>query len=213
MQKVKMLELRLPAIYKEEIKSEVLLQYYEKHGTLTDQTWYYEHYRPKSATMDSADWKKYVEESFEEVKEKYPRFDHTNITIQFSQYADIIDAFIGQGSAAEIIKSYFVSVTPDADGLIGMIKIHTELMQKQMEQLNQLSDQTFNNKCNVSVTDTFLFQVNQTMLLEDCCTDHLQKQLQDGWRILTICPQPNQRRPDYILGKYVDEPEYSAIRS
>lgn len=36
---------------------------------------------------------------------------------------------------------------------------------------------------------------------EDCCTQEIQDLLKDGWRILAILPQPNQRRPDYILGR------------
>lgn len=45
-----------------------------------------------------------------------------------------------------------------------------------------------------------LHQMNRLMLLEDCCTDRLQEQLDDGWRLIAVCPQ-EQRRPDYILGK------------
>lgn len=26
-------------------------------------------------------------------------------------------------------------------------------------------------------------------------------ELDAGWRILAVCPQPDQRRPDYILGR------------
>jgi hypothetical protein len=59
----------------------------------------------------------------------------------------------------------------------------------------------FNNKCNTHVSDISLFSVTETLLLESGCTDTLQSKLKDGWRILSICPQPDQRRPDYILGR------------
>lgn len=59
----------------------------------------------------------------------------------------------------------------------------------------------FNNKCNTHVSDISLFSVTETLLLESGCTDLLQSKLKDGWRILSICPQPDQRRPDYILGR------------
>lgn len=36
--------------------------------------------------------------------------------------------------------------------------------------------------------------------LEDCCTDVLQKHLDDGWRILAVCPPNDARRPTYIVG-------------
>ncbi len=36
---------------------------------------------------------------------------------------------------------------------------------------------------------------------EDLCTDTLQGYLDDGWRMIAVIPQVNQRRPDYILGR------------
>lgn len=58
-----------------------------------------------------------------------------------------------------------------------------------------------NNKCNIVVAGTSLIEINITALLQDCCTDNLQAHLNEGWRILAICVQPDQRRPDYIVGK------------
>tara|TARA_R110002124_G_C8974430_1_gene515633 strand:+ start:16538 stop:17110 length:573 start_codon:yes stop_codon:yes gene_type:complete len=43
---------------------------------------------------------------------------------------------------------------------------------------------------------------NEVMLLGDACSDNLQMQLTNGWRILAACPQPDQRRPDYILARF-----------
>jgi hypothetical protein len=37
--------------------------------------------------------------------------------------------------------------------------------------------------------------------LDDAYTDELQEHLEDGWRIIAICPPNGQRRPDYILGR------------
>jgi hypothetical protein len=33
----------------------------------------------------------------------------------------------------------------------------------------------------------------------DECTNQIQADLDEGWRIIAVLPQPNQRRPDYIL--------------
>lgn len=60
----------------------------------------------------------------------------------------------------------------------------------------------YNERVNVHVPGLALLTYNKTMLLEDCCTDYLQEMLDDGWRIIAISPQPDQRRPDYILGRY-----------
>jgi hypothetical protein len=58
-----------------------------------------------------------------------------------------------------------------------------------------------NQKVNVAVPGLGLLAMARVMLASDCCTDLLSEHLQRGWRILAICPQPDQRRPDYILGK------------
>lgn len=62
-------------------------------------------------------------------------------------------------------------------------------------------DHVFNEKCDVHVPGNILISYNETMLLEDSCTDILQAELNSGWRIVAVCPQA-QRRPDYILGRY-----------
>ena len=57
-----------------------------------------------------------------------------------------------------------------------------------------------NQRCNVVVAGTEVLKVKTVMLLADACTDDLQRHLNEGWRILAVCVQPDQRRPDYILG-------------
>lgn len=61
--------------------------------------------------------------------------------------------------------------------------------------------QQFNSKVHVHVPGLGLMLVDQVTVLVDICTDELQSNLDDGWRILAVCPQPNTRRPDYILGR------------
>lgn len=58
----------------------------------------------------------------------------------------------------------------------------------------------FNDKCNQEQPGPNLMKVNETFLMEDACTDALQNKIDEGWRILAVCPQP-QRRPDYVLGR------------
>lgn len=61
--------------------------------------------------------------------------------------------------------------------------------------------QVFNERCNVHVPGIGLLLLDEVKLLGDCCTDNLQGHLDEGWRIIAACPQPDQRRPDYILGR------------
>ena len=58
----------------------------------------------------------------------------------------------------------------------------------------------FNEKCQQEQPGPSLLNVDETLLMEDACTDALQENLDNGWRILAVCPQP-QRRPDYVLGR------------
>jgi hypothetical protein len=51
------------------------------------------------------------------------------------------------------------------------------------------------------------------MLLSDACSDALQNELDNGWRIIAACPQPDQRRPDYSLGRFEPGDEPGAGRS
>lgn len=62
-------------------------------------------------------------------------------------------------------------------------------------------EQQFNGKCEVHVPGFGLLMVDEIGVWENACTDTLQRALDDGWRIVAVCPQPNQRRPDYVLGR------------
>lgn len=46
-----------------------------------------------------------------------------------------------------------------------------------------------------------LFSVKQVDWREECCTEELQKLLNDGWRIIAVIPRVGFRRPDYIIGR------------
>lgn len=53
----------------------------------------------------------------------------------------------------------------------------------------------------VHVPNVGLLSMTEVTWIEDACTEDLQRKLDDGWRILCVCPPNNQRRPDYILGR------------
>lgn len=60
----------------------------------------------------------------------------------------------------------------------------------------------FNEKVNVHVGGFALMSINQMGFGEDMCTEAVQGILNKGWRILAINVQPDQRRSDYIFGRY-----------
>lgn len=87
-----------------------------------------------------------------------------------------------------------------------------ELFEKLTDKFTATLERQFNDKCRQEQPGLALHNVQQTMLAEDCCTDALQEHLANGWRILAIQPQPDQRRPDYILGRNIPPLPISAVR-
>jgi hypothetical protein len=53
----------------------------------------------------------------------------------------------------------------------------------------------------ITIPDFALMAIKNVTWLDDACTEDVQKKLDDGWRILAVCPPNNARRPDYILGR------------
>lgn len=57
----------------------------------------------------------------------------------------------------------------------------------------------------IHVPNFAMLSINQVDVLEDACTDALQEKLDEGWRILAVCPPLDERRPTYIIGRYVPD--------
>ena len=81
-----------------------------------------------------------------------------------------------------------------------------ELSDKIMNKVINNAKHLFNSKLEVHQPNMPLFQYNQYQVIVDECTEDLQNNYIDkGWRVVCICPQPDQRRPDYIVAKYEKE--------
>ncbi|AWD90266.1 hypothetical protein [Dickeya phage Amaethon] len=85
---------------------------------------------------------------------------------------------------------------------INPAELFAKTSEKNEVQLSGPSTNTYNNKCEVHMPGMALSTYNEVQLLEDVCTDILQQSLTAGWRIIAACPQPDARRPDYILGRF-----------
>jgi len=72
---------------------------------------------------------------------------------------------------------------------------------KRFHSTYKAADHATHNHLHVAIPNLLLFAVDEVQVLNDACTDSLQAELNDGWRILAVCPPPAQRRPDYILGR------------
>lgn len=80
---------------------------------------------------------------------------------------------------------------PDVEGLFSILA----------DKIASMPAASTNEKCGQHQPNSALLSIAETKLMQDSCTDALQEQLAAGWRILAIQPQPDQRRPDYILGR------------
>ncbi len=165
--------------------------------------------RPESKNSLTEDqWKEFIEtEEFA----KMPYYGAQTVTMQYEDFIDVKFAMKDE-SRLRSDSVFKLKVSPPQADIFCMIEAHTALMNKQFEQLSKFSTQQFNEKCNVPNYDTSMQSINQILLLEDCCSDYLQLALSEGWRIVATSPQPNQRRPDYILGRHTDNPTTSALR-
>lgn len=77
-------------------------------------------------------------------------------------------------------------------------------LEQKIKTLSTLLDakNSFNERCEVHMGGNTITTYNEVKLCEDCCTDALQTQLASGWRMIAVCVQKDQRRPDYILGRW-----------
>lgn len=71
-----------------------------------------------------------------------------------------------------------------------------------IEHKDPVSGLTYN--LNFALPNIGLLSIREVTWRDDCCTEELQNLLNDGWRIIAVCPPNGARRPDYILGRMRD---------
>lgn len=167
------------------------------------------HSRPKQFSNATAEEYKEIVQTEEFKSLKYYHAQH--LTMSWNDYMELtfIDNIRHQLRSD---RTFNITVDQPVADVFGLIEAHVALMDKTFKQLSEYSTQMFNEKVGVPNYDSALLKVNQLMLLENCCTDYLQEALTSGWRIISVSPQPDQRRPDYVLGKIVENPKGAALR-
>jgi len=108
---------------------------------------------------------------------------------------------VNESDLGENLWSTFTMLIEDAVkfGHFTVLELLPERMREQM--IEQRHETVINEKCNVVVPSLGLLVIDTVKVHYDLCTEDLQQHLDKGWRIVAICVQPDQRRPDYILGK------------
>jgi hypothetical protein len=118
-----------------------------------------------------------------------------------NNYIVELEKFTGTFPNLEIsIKGVPKSISNDNQDLISQMNRVAEKIEDAKNRFEKVVE--FNQRCEVHVPNLGLLNINQLAFATDYCTEELQRLLFQGWRILAICPQPDQRRPDYILGMH-----------
>jgi hypothetical protein len=118
-----------------------------------------------------------------------------------------LNTFVGKCRVPFKIVSGIKNESPTVENLSFLLSQIEEKTVTAIDAFDRIQSTMFNQKCNVHVGGGLIAQFNRLMLLEDACTDGVQNSLNNGWRIIAVCVQPNQRRPDYVLGRF--DPEMS----
>lgn len=122
------------------------------------------------------------------------------------EYLAELNVFINKHPSLKIkIRGMVKTIERDFQNAIEEFQYVYKKIEDALQNFNKHIE--FNEKCDVHIANLGLLSINQVGLIEDACTDALQDILNKGWRIITVCPQPDQRRPDYILGRYNPEQE------
>ena len=127
--------------------------------------------------------------------DEYERLHHCELIVSENQLLDLV---------ARGIK-YERAVPSDLGEVRNMDELASRL-ENLVKQFNSMPDHdvSYNQHVEVHIPNSALHIYNETLLLEDACTDQLQDSLDSGWRIIACCPQA-ARRPDYILGRFNPE--------
>lgn len=165
-------------------------------------------------------WDYYRDELTKDEDGKYfkddKKIDHYNIKDRPKNYLDWVVAkqdnnlvdlewFALNCKYPFYIEKCIKSESPTVQNIQSLLNRIEEKTSQIDKTIDIMKSQTFNQKVNVHVGGGLIVTYNDLCLKEDCCTDILQAELNDGWRIIAVCVQPDQRRPDYILGRYNPE--------
>ena len=82
-----------------------------------------------------------------------------------------------------------------------LVKLQNRISDLELDKKNKAGLIAAGAAVQIHVPDFILMQVTEVLVENDCCTEMLQSHLDEGWRILAVCPPNGARRPDYVLGR------------
>jgi hypothetical protein len=133
--------------------------------------------------------------------EKYTG-DTKYVTIEQDNHLVDLNLFAPKCKYKFYLKESIISQEPTINNIQAILGTIEEKSTALESLVDKIKDSTFNSKTNVHVGGGLITTYNDLLLKEDTCTDDLQNELNNGWRIIAVCTQADQRRPDYVLGRF-----------
>lgn len=186
---------RLKVAYKEAVRVGI-----NSEGRLEELA-YYEYFRDEVEKRDNKYYKGDKEVSTWNIKDRPKEVKDWVSVVRENQLVDL-EEFILECRHRFYVEKAIKSEEPTAENIQSILRTVGEKVTKLNKTVDLMTEQCFNQKVSVHVGGGLIVTYNELRLKEDCCTDELQSELNNGWRIIAVCVQPDQRRPDYILGRY-----------
>lgn len=144
-------------------------------------------------------WKEISDEDWKELAEAVPGFPQERTDYLYGEY-------LLTHENSKIIAKHnleFHISTKEANQGTGqmLVKLSERIKSLELRADNTAAMINAGAMVQIHVPDFCLMQINDVTYLSDACTDDLQSHLNEGWRILAVCPPNGARRPDYILGR------------
>jgi hypothetical protein len=144
-------------------------------------------------------WEELPQEKYDTLREVIPQLPEGDKP----KYASL---FWGGIEEIQALHKLEIEFTIDKDTLVSetgtmIVRLQDQLSNKFSEYKSTEQAVAADCAVQISIPDLGLLLIDEVTYLQDACTDTLQDELSNGWRILAVCPPNAQRRPDYILGR------------
>lgn len=150
-------------------------------------------------------WEKFPPEDYATLRQAVPTLPATppNWEVHGVHYLTMDNAKV----LAKYGISFEVSKSSETDTVGSMlVTLQNRIAELELEGAKKAECVAEGACVQIHVPDQCLMKINEVQVIEDCCTDRLQDELNDGWRILAVCPPNAKRRPDYVLGRKSEIP-------
>ena len=140
-----------------------------------------------------ADWKALGEEKYAELRKVIPQLPE-----QSKDYYG--QPLIVGHDGLEMLAALNIDASIDKEKL-GEATMLTKMVEKYAAGMTLPEAAVKGALVQLHIPNIGLMLIDEVDWLEDACTQQVQDHLNDGWRIIAVCPPNAQRRPDYIFGR------------